>query len=271
MRRIQIDFAPQGYTKADGRREARIQMITIKAPTVVLAAVAAASCSGSGSGPSAPTTNIAVTLPAVLKIGETAQATAVATTTAGAGKTLSVGWKSDTPLVANVDNTGLVTGVSNGLANIYIVSDGVTGTKSLRVVPNYQGQWAGSYVTTGTTPFPSDAYLHMCAGYVPPTTLSLTMTLTQNGQAVNGQFVAAGLVSSSFTSLVDGDGGIAIRASNTTSPFQYDFTWRLSAPFTSGTFGSIRGTVSIVRTGSAGLVGGCNIDGSILALTKASG
>jgi hypothetical protein len=81
--------------------------------------------------------------------------------------------------VATVDNTGMVTGVTNGLANIFIISDGVSGTKSLRVVPNYQGQWAGGFTTSAATPFPSDAYQHMCAGYAPPTTLLITMTLTQ--------------------------------------------------------------------------------------------
>jgi hypothetical protein len=242
----------------------------IKISMLLVVALVAASCSDSGSGPSGATTAIAVTLPSVLRVGETAQATAIATTSGGAGKPLSVGWKSDSPLVATVNNTGLVSGLSNGLANIFIDADGVAGTKSLRVVPDYQGQWAGGFTTSAATPFPSDAYQHMCAGYVPPTTLLLTMTLTQTGQSVNGQFIVTGLVSSSFVSLVDGDGGINIRASNTTNPFQYDFTWRMTAPVTSGTFGFVRGTVSIVRTGSAGLIGGCNIEASA-TLNKTSG
>jgi hypothetical protein len=242
-----------------------------KIQTLLLLGLVAASCGDSGSGPSGATTNIAVTLPSVLKIGETAQATAIATTSGGGAKPLSVGWRSDSPLVATVDNTGMVTGVTNGLANIFIVSDGVSGTKSLRVVPNYQGQWAGGFTTSAATPFPSDAYQHMCAEFVPQTTLLITMTFTQNGQAVNGQFIASGLVPSSFASLVNGDGGIDIRASNTTNPFQYDFTWRIAAPSTSGSFGFMRGKVSIVRTGSAGLVGGCNIEASSVALNKTSG
>lgn len=88
---------------------------------------------------------------------------------------------------------------------------------------------------------------------------------------MNGQFIASGLGPSSFASLVNGDGGIDIRASNTTNPFQYDFTWRIAAPSTSGSFGFMRGTVSIVRTGSAGLIGGCNIEASSVVLNKTSG
>jgi hypothetical protein len=243
----------------------------VRIQTLILCALAAGSCSASGADPSTPAAIIAVTVPSVLKVGETAQATATATTVNGGSRSLSVGWQSDTPLVASVNITGLITGVANGLANIFIVSDGVSSAKSLRVVPNYQGQWAGSFTTSAATPFPSDAYQHMCAGFVPPTSVLLTMTLTQSGQSVNGQFIASGLVPSNFVSLVEGDGGVVIRAGNTTNPFQYDFTWKMAAPITSGSFGFMRGTVSIVRTGSAGLVGGCNIEASIVSMNKVSG
>ena len=37
---------------------------------------------------------------------------------------------------------------------------------------------------------------------------------------------------------------------------------------TFGVLNSISGPVNIVRTGSAGIVGGCNIDGTIVSLTK---
>jgi hypothetical protein len=40
--------------------------------------------------------------------------------------------------------------------------------------------------------------------------------------------------------------------------------WRLSLTGPS----QISGTVSLSRTGSAGLVGGCNIEGTIVSLTK---
>lgn len=265
---------PVGLSRT--RRRARVERSLQRTPyscigTLLLYGLLAMSCGGSNSTPTQPTwwrrtqiASIAVTLPSVLKVAETAQGTAVATLNNGDAKPLSTGWRSDTPAVATVTNAGLVTGVANGRATIYITSDAVQGTKSLRVVPNYHGQWTGSYRIDRCTPFPTQAYNAFCSGYSPGTAISLSMTFTQNGEVVNGQFIAGGLVSTGFVSVLNDEGRAEVRATNVTFPYQYEFTWQLAVQ----TSGQIGGTVLLVRSGNAGLVGGANIDGTIVSLTR---
>jgi hypothetical protein len=55
-------------------------------------------------------------------------------------------------------------------------------------VSTYQGQWNGSYRINSSAPVPSAAYAHMCNGWAPGVVLPLSITMTQNGQSVIGQF-----------------------------------------------------------------------------------
>ncbi len=232
-----------------------------------LLAATSASCGNSNSGsggPSGVTTNVAVSVPAIMKVGEAVQATAVATLSGGSAKPVSSGWYSDAPAVATVSATGVVTGIANGLANISATADGVQGTSRIRVVPNYEGQWSGVYKIDRSTPFPSSSYQNMCTDYTAGLSYSLSMTLAQTGQSVTGQVNAGGVQSPAVVSLIDATGATSLVTSSTNSVYQYDFTWRLSVPAP----GQIAGTVSLSRTGSAGLIGGCAIEGTILTLTR---
>ena len=80
-----------------------------------------------------------VTLASVLRVGESVQASAVATLDDGSTRSLTTGWRSDVPEVATVTDGGLVTGAAAGHANIYVIAGGVQGLRSLRVVPDYHG------------------------------------------------------------------------------------------------------------------------------------
>ena len=51
---------------------------------------------------------------------------------------MTSGWLSDAAAVATVTNAGLVTGVANGRATIYVITGG-QGQQAVRVVPDYQG------------------------------------------------------------------------------------------------------------------------------------
>jgi hypothetical protein len=129
----------------------------------------------------------------------------------------------------------------------------------------YQGQWTGSYRVDRCTWSPAvDAYARFCNGYDANSTFSLSITFSQNHDVVTGQFVAGDLVSDAFVSALDAQGGIQIRASNTTFPYAYDFMWQLSAPVRN----RLQGTVLLTRTGNAGLVGSASIEGSIVTLTR---
>jgi serine/threonine protein kinase len=61
----------------------------------------------------------------------------------GQTQAITSGWLSDAPNVATVTTGGLVTGVANGRASIYVIARGRQGQQVVRVVPDYQGRWAG--------------------------------------------------------------------------------------------------------------------------------
>jgi hypothetical protein len=232
---------------------------------VLLFSLMSASCGSSQSSqPSPVTTSIAVTLPSVLPAGESVQATAMATLSNGEGKLLATGWQSDSMAVAAVTASGLVTGVANGFATISVTSDGVKGSKTVRVVPSYQGAWNGSYRVDRCSPFPTPAYAQFCIGYTAGTVIPLSMTFSQNGEVVDGQFVAGGLTSSSFVAAITRDGEVELKGTNTTFPYAYEFSWLLGATAP----GRITGIVALRRSGSAGLIGGADVEGTIVSLTR---
>jgi hypothetical protein len=134
-----------------------------------------------------------------------------------------------------------------------------------RDLPNYQGHWTGAYRVDRCSWFPDNPfYQYICTGYTAGTVNDLSMTFSQNGDVVTGQFIAGGLVSSAFVSALNAQGGLEIRATNSAFPYQYDFTWRLSVAEQR----RITGNVLIVRTGNSGLVGGANVEGTVVSLTR---
>ena len=155
------------------------------------AALVAASCGGNKT-PTTPTpppvTVTTVTLSTstdMLKVGERVTFAATALHSDGSNATVT-DWSSDTPSVATVDAaSGLVTGVSAGQATIIARHDGVTGTKLVRVVPDYQGTWSGTYRVTNCTDSGDFATFGWCS-----ITLglrgSITISLSQFRDSVTG-------------------------------------------------------------------------------------
>jgi len=103
----------------------------------------------SGGAPSGSTTGVSVSVPSPVRMGQTAQATGSETLSSGQSRPISAGWLSDAPAVASVTGTGLVRGLTNGRATIYVVVGGRQGQQVLRVLPDYQGSWIGSLQTKG--------------------------------------------------------------------------------------------------------------------------
>jgi hypothetical protein len=160
---------------------------------VVSLALLAAACGGNDS-PSAPsssaapsTTGITITLADTLAVGTTAQATATATLSNGQSQALATGFLSDSPSVATVTTGGLVTSVSRGAANIYIVSGGRQGTKPIRVIANYQGNWSGRYTVTGCNQQGIFATIDGCRQVGVGSSLVVGMVMTQTGETVTGR------------------------------------------------------------------------------------
>src|SRR5258705_9251403 len=181
---------------------------------LVLFAVGCGGDGGTATAPTPSTTGIVLTLPNTLVVGQTQQATATASLSNGTSTAIATGFRSDSLNVATVSDSGLVTPVSNGTANIYVISGGRQGTANIHVVPGYQGQWRGSYIvrtctSTGYWALPPDS----CGGQV-NRVLPATLSLTQSGTTVSGTFQLGTIPFTTFTAPVGADGSIAFSATS---------------------------------------------------------
>lgn len=111
----------------------------------LVAATTLVACGGDGAGRQAPstapdaTTSIAALAvsadPSVIRVGETVTATAVALDARGTPvATPSPTWSSETPTVATVDGTGLVTAIAPGRSHISAIAGGKEGNFVLTVL-----------------------------------------------------------------------------------------------------------------------------------------
>jgi hypothetical protein len=71
--------------------------------------------------------------------------TATATLSDGTTQTVTPVWTIDDPRVASVDSAGRVTTVAPGAATVVATFEAQTARMPLRVTPNFNGVWSGSY------------------------------------------------------------------------------------------------------------------------------
>lgn len=182
------------------------------------------SACGGGSSPVSPTpappaaASITVTLASIVKVKQTVNATATISS-GGSSHAASTGWTSDTPAVAKVTDGGAVTGVSNGRATISISAEGGRGQQSIRVVPDYQGQWQGTYAVGDCTQTGDFARLGFCAALTAETggSLPVLFRMSQDGASITGTFVLGVLESTSYASAIDADGAATFSGSASAS------------------------------------------------------
>jgi hypothetical protein len=224
---------------------------------VIFSLVGLLACGGSNSTPTTPTTptpatqSISVTVAAPVLQGLTAQASAVATLSNGTTQAITTGFRSDVPAVATVTDSGLVTGVSTGGANIYVISGGQQGTKNIRVVPNYAGSWSGSYYVTGCSQSGAYATFNYCSSdFSTNSVFPYNMSLTQSLDTVTGTFYLGTLQFGQSSGTMDGGGGVALSANYYSGVSTIYCVWNLS----SSTPGRLAGTVR--QTWSASTVPG---------------
>jgi hypothetical protein len=120
---------------------------------VVVAAVAAfAACEDSPAEPTKTVSSLSMS-PATdwIKLRATEKFTVTALYSTGASEVVTPAWTSDATTVATVDAAGTVTGVAAGLATIAAAFQGQSVTRTLRVIPDYAGRWAGSWDVTSCT------------------------------------------------------------------------------------------------------------------------
>ena len=141
--------------------------------------------SSSTTAPSPTTTSVTVTVSSPVRMGQTAQATGSETLSDGQTRAITSGWLSDAATVATVTNGGLVTGIANGRATIYVVAGGRQGQEVVRVVPDYQGRWSGGLRVTSCTQTGVVATLGFCDDNQVGMTYRYALSLSQSGQQMS--------------------------------------------------------------------------------------
>lgn len=223
---------------------------TLALITSIVLAGAAAGCGGGGgggstSGPSAPSptvSSVAVTVASPLKMGTTTQATGTASLSNGQSQSVTTGWRSDATAVASVTDAGLVTGVANGRATIYVVSGGRQGQQVIRVVPDYEGQWSGWLLVTGCTQSGAWAEIGFCELLPPGSQDPFGLGASQAGELLTARasYSSLALLFNPATAPIEGDGTASFSTTGVTSDgLIIDATWRVNAP----QVGSLTGTV----------------------------
>lgn len=184
--------------------------------------------------PPAPTTlsvSVAISNEIIVRgTSETATATLTlsnGTTTTGAGG----GWTSDNSTIASIDGTGRITGNTAGRTTINFTSQGVSGSRFVRVVPNYVGQWSGSYVVRGCDQTSVFVTIRFCSDSFPVNrVLPINLTLTQGSRdVVSGRFFLGTIQSDTFTAAVETDGAIQFSGIGRSGDFTIDAFWRINS------------------------------------------
>jgi hypothetical protein len=211
--------------------------------------VAASACDSDSNGSlptsASPTTSaIAVTVNSPIKVDETAQATATASLSNGQSQAITTGWQSDAPNVASVTPAGIVTGVANGRATIYVIAGGRQGQQVVRVVPNYEGQWAGLLRVTSCSQTGTWAQAGFCDEFRAGTVDGFALGLSQTGESLTARAsYGPSIIFPPVTSMLDADGAAAFTATfrDTAPPgLVIAAAWRMS----SAARGSLSGTVT---------------------------
>ena len=250
----------------------RMRVLNVCAASAM--AIMAAACGdggGSGGSPtsaSSTTSSVAVTLASpTIKIGDTTQASATATMSNGQSQAVNTGWQSDAPSVATVTDGGLVSGVGNGRATIFVQSAGRLGQQVIRVVPDFQGQWSGGLRVTSCTESGAFASLGFCREFAVGVTDGFGLGMTQSGESVTATpNYGSSFTASPATAAVSAEGSVSFNALFTgSSGLTIDSAWRVSSP----SRGVLAGTVSEVWR-APGVVGEARLEQDIVQTGRTS-
>jgi hypothetical protein len=222
---------------------------------------------GSPTSPSPTTSSIAVTLQGVVLVGKTAVATATATLSNGQTQPVTTGWRSDAPAVATVSDSGTVTGVANGQANISVTFGGQQGTRNVRVAPSYGGAWSGQQLiatcssTGDLSGLCNDEDIASTIGH----TFPVALTARHPGDlAVSGEFVVEGEPFPTFSSQIEPDGSIRFSGTVTVEGVRLVAAWQMNSTQDGRATGSVRETYSLPGLASGELV----IDSTLTGFTR---
>lgn len=213
--------------------------------TIPLILVAACGDDKSPSAPSTTTTAVSVAVSSPVRMGQTTQATGTETLSNGQTRSITAGWLSDAPAVASVTDSGLVTGLANGRATIYVVTNGRQGQQVVRVVPDYQGSWTGLLRVTSGSQTGIFADIHLCDNFGIGTMYSYALGVSQSGEQLTATIdYGASVVFPPVTAPIGADGTSAF--TSTVSLTESDITMTVDSAFAinSTRVGELTGTVN---------------------------
>lgn len=205
--------------------------------------------SSSTTAPSPTTTAVTVAVSSPVRVGQTAQATGSETLSDGQTRAITSGWLSDAAAVATVTNAGLVTGIANGRATIYVVAGGRQGQQVVRVVPDYQGRWSGGLRVTSCSQTGVFASAGFCDDFQVGRTYRYALSLSQSGEQMTAIIdYGAPWLFPSVAAPIREDGTSAFAASMNAVEPELGVTLSLEPAFTinSTRTGELTGTVNEV-------------------------
>ncbi len=225
-------------------------------------AVLVSSCGGSDSSPSAVGESLTVSVPPVVAVAES-----VAVTASAAGVAVSGTWRSADPAIASVTASGRVTGVRTGQTTVTVTYRGAESAATVRVVPECQGEWSGTYRLQTCTPGPTEAYRAAWCTGVEGTTGTVTFTMARSGATVTEQSTVNGIAFPAAVTQIAADGSIEFASTASTTPARQtaaQWTVNSSSP------GQLAGTAHWVISGTGGLIGWGTVEGTVSATSSAN-
>jgi hypothetical protein len=197
--------------------------------TCALGAALLTACGGGSSAPTTPTSPTAPTDPITITSQSDQLLIGVSETFTASGLGTASSWSSDSSAATVEAGTGRVTGNASGEATIAVDSGGRRGTKLIRVLPNYQGTWSGSYRVTECSQTEQMARANFCGNSFEPTTvLPMSMTNTQTRDAVTSR-LALGTIAGDGSGPVRSDGTLLLEGTVRSGDLSIDTNWNLQS------------------------------------------
>jgi hypothetical protein len=183
---------------------------------------------GGNSSPTAPTPPPPPPAPIVVTISgaSTLRNGRAETFTASAG---GCSWSSSDSAILTVSSSGEVRPVGVGQATIACDVSNGRGTKTLTVIPDFQGTWRGSYVVAACEPSGWAIQERACQDvFAVGNALPMSLNLTQDGDRVSGTF-AIGSLAATAQGPIDANNELTVFSTNPQPGGQvtYTITWRL--------------------------------------------
>jgi hypothetical protein len=231
----------------------------VRLPAAIFLAFAVISCSDPATAPSSIDTATRIDVPRVLHIGQQVRATASVQLGRGGAQLLTTGWRSDHPEVAAITDQGVVTAVGIGRAVLSVASSGEARRQEVRIVPDFDGYWTGTYRISRCTPYPNDAFSSFCTG-LDDTIARITFVLTQDDEFVTGTFATDDVTYPGFVVPIGENGVLEITSRAVTAPFRLtSAAWSLG----SSRPGHLDGILVWLRAGFGGANGYAIAEGTV--------